>query len=420
MPPHGRLFTAIATIVLAVTMSPPTAHAASESLPLADQIRQREQEPLLKLNDRVYDLTSSTYEEHFAGAQVDTGRKTLAVYWTGDVPKELIQLRDEAAKSGVTLTLNPAKFSRRQLMATANDILPTAELGGSVELAIDGSGVTVAVGDLPAVVQGARVATAAESRLIERIAAARANGVAVTVSAARSGTAEFDATRHADISPYWAGAQIRMLGGYCTSGFSMYATGDPSARFTLTAAHCPNFSDGVAITNGAYAAMGVSDFVHELYDNNAAAYDLGVVRLNPGKTNSPSIYVAEDSSAGRIPVAGYASGGIPAGGNYCVHGLSAGGVNCYLRSGGTIRQCTGWPPAGRCVFTIAMVTNNSNYVIWCRGDSGGPVYYYSGSSAIAAGVVSWSNHEAGDCSITGGVSVVSTAVNLIPGLRVLT
>lgn len=122
----------------------------------------------------------------------------------------------------------------------------------------------------------------------------------------------------------------------------------------LTAAHCADFTDGALVTDGAYEAMGSSDFIHELYDNNTAAYDLGVVRISSGFSNAPYIYMYEDSSAGAIAVKGYASGGIPSGGTYCAHGLSGPGVNCNLRSGGTIRQCTGWPPEGRCVYTIAM------------------------------------------------------------------
>jgi len=390
----------------------------SESLSAADLARQRAQKPLLDLNNRVYDLTARSYDAHFAGAHLDVQKNTLILYWAGKVPGELLGLRTKATKSGITLTIKPARFSKKQLMATADAIMKTAEMAGTVELAVDGSGLTIAAGNLPAVARGARSATAAESRLLQRIAATRRlTGVPITVAAAPP-PAEFDDTRHRDQDPFWAGAMISMQGSTCTSGFSMYAAAAPRTRFTLTAAHCPDFTDGVAIANGAGDAMGRSDFIHELYDNNTTAYDLGVVRLNPGLRNEPYIFVGEDSSAGRIPVSGYASAGIPSGGNYCVHGMRE--INCNLLSGATIGQCSDWPPEGRCVYTITMSTWDNDSLIWCRGDSGGPIYYWSGNSVIASGVVSWSIHDRGDCSTYGGASVVATAVNSIAGLRVVT
>ena len=201
----------------------------------------------------------------------------------------------------------------------------------------------------------------------------------------------------------------------------MYASGSTSTRFTLTAAHCAEYTDDKPFTNGAGQPMGVSDFIHELYGPNAV-YDLGVVRLSPGKTNAPSIFVYEDSGSGSIPVKGYAAGGIPANGGYCVHGLSPYGVHCNLLSGGQVRECM----AGHCFYSISMNSfQPAGALIWCEGDSGGPIYYYTSGGVIAAGVVSWLYHDVplNDgrwCGTAGGASVVSTAVNLIPGLRVVT
>ena len=174
--------------------------------------------------------------------------------------------------------------------------------------------------------------------------------------------------------------------------------------------------------------MGTSDFIHELYDHQDPAYDLGVVRLNSGSLNAPFIYVGDNPQDGVITVAGYASGGVPAGGNYCVHGATA--INCELVSGGTHKDCVNWPPAGRCVYTIAFHSKDPNTIVTRDGDSGGPVYYWSGSSVIAAGVASWGNLVTETwspifgaevpCDYQGGISVVATAVNKISGLRVVT
>ncbi len=344
-------------------------------------------------------------------ARLDNENNALVVYWAGAIPAELSALGTHAAK----LRLEPAKFSRKQLMAAAEKILPNGEGAGTVELAVDGSGITVATTDLPAAVHGLRPASPTESRLISRIAETQhTTGVPVTIAASRPATPAFDVSRFADQSPYWAGAVMSR----CTSGFSMYASGSTSTRFTLTAAHCSNFTDGIRMDNGAGVRMGDTDFIHELYDHDGPSYDLGVVRLDAGLSNAPYIFMFDDHTEGAIAVLGYASGGIPANGNYCVHGTTA--INCNLRSGGQIRRCTGWPPTVRCVYTIAMDSFDGVNRTWCRGDSGGPIYFWSGSGVIAAGVVSWSNHELGDCSRTGGASAVATAVNLISGLRVVT
>jgi hypothetical protein len=386
-----------------------------DSLPAADQARQRDQEPLLNLNNRVYDLTSTSYEAQFAGAQLDVQHHALFVYWAGAVPPALSGLRAQAAKSGLTLAIKPARFSRKQLMAAADQVMPTAEMAASVELAVDGSGITVVAADLPAAVRGTRSLTPAESRLMQRIAATRSQkGVPVSIAAAPARTPRFYATRHADSSPYWAGAAIKRDGDVnsytCTSGFSMANGG---YRYTLTAGHCSGYFNNVQFDNGADVRMGQSAFIDRFY-GTAPSYDLGLISLDLGKTNAPYIYVGEESSAGQIPVAGYASGGIPANGNYCVHGMAA--VNCNLWSGGTFRDCS----SGFCVYTIVMYPLNSNQLTFCHGDSGAPVYYWSGGSVIAAGVVSWGDDAFGACSSIGGVSVVATAVNTIPGLRVVT
>ncbi|WP_405111898.1 trypsin-like serine protease [Micromonospora sp. NBC_01405] len=305
-----------------------------------------------------------------------------------------------------------------------------------MKLATDGSGLTVIVDDLSAVARGAKAAKAGELALLQRISATRSRtGIPITVSAGRANNPEFQ-TRAADTSPYWGGAMLSINGAACTSGFSMYASGDPSRRFTLSAAHCFDFLDGVPVSNGVGSAMGTSDFVHELYDRTAA-YDLGVVRLGTSKSNQPYIYVGNNPADGVITVSGYRADGVPEGGNYCVHGITA--VNCNLISDGQNMDCSGWPPEGRCVYTIEYHPKTPGTVTACKGDSGGPIYNWTngGSSVLAAGIVSWGENSLGSffapviseawganyyvsCQSGGGMSVVATAVNTISGLRVAT
>jgi Trypsin len=455
---NKRVVAAVAVAVVAVAVAPAARaeahvtntakpghvaprHIGIQSLSAADRARQVAQEPLLRLNDRVFDVTARQYNAHFAGATVDTAHRRLIVYWAGSVSRKLAGLRSEAVRSSVTLLIKPARFSRSWLMQAADQVVPSSVFAGtrvSVDIANDGSGLTVHAGDLPAAARGTKAPTSVESQLLGRIAVThRRTGIPITVAAAPPGKPQFS-SRLADSSPFWAGALIRMpqdpngLYPFCTSGFSMYASGAPSTRFTLTAAHCPNFLDGVAITNGVGTPMGTSDFIHELYDHQDPAYDLGVVRLNSGLTNAPFIYVGDNPGDGVISVAGYASGGVPSGGNYCVHGATA--INCELISGGTHKDCGNnpipWPPLGRCVYTIDFHSKHPNTIVICGGDSGGPVYYWSGNAVIAAGIVSWGRpatntwspilKEDVPCAYQGGISVVATAVNNISGLRVVT
>ncbi|MEV8372158.1 trypsin-like serine protease [Kribbella sp. NPDC056861] len=390
--------------------SKPSRAVGIESLSPADQASQLAQAPLLELLNRIRDLEPKAYETQYAGAEVDAKRKTLTLHWAGAVPAGLTRLRSKTAE-GVVLDVKPARFSQRQLMTAAQRVMPGGESNGTVSLAVDGSGLTVAAGNLPAIGRGTARASVAEAALLQRVAAVRTSGVPVTLAAARPGTTQF-ASRQADSSPYWAGARIDMLGDTCTSGFSMYASAIPGNRFTLTAAHCVSYSDGVRVDNGAGVRMGQSDFVGRLYGQNS--YDLGTVRLDAGRSNAPSIYVGENAYDGTIPVSGYASAGVPAGGNYCVHGMTA--VNCNVRSG-----AQEWVCADRCFWNIAMTAWDGTNIIWCRGDSGGPIYYWTGNTVIAAGVVSTLRGPVGTvCSRIGGASVVATAVNLVDGLRVVT
>jgi hypothetical protein len=435
----------VGTVVLAIvvamgTAGPAEAHGTAakpdvnaqgvglNSLSPADRAVQVAQEPLLRLNDQVHDVTSGQYDAQFAGAAVDAAHQSLTVYWAGKVPSSLAALRAQSTMSGVTLVIKPAMFSREQLMAAADEVKPSGGLTASIELAVDGSGITVAEGDLPSVVRGAKVASTAESALLQRIATVRGRtGIPVTITDGSAGQLQFAATREADISPFWAGAQIlnptcHLPDGSigtcgCTSGFSMYASGSPTTRFTLTAAHCADFTDGVTITNGAKSVMGQSDFIHELYETGSP-YDLGVVRLNAyqGESNAPAIYITDNSSDGSIPVSGYDSNGIPSGGTYCVHGMRT--IGCNLYSGAQAEVCT---TDGHCFWIIKFTSTNFNPIM-CHGDSGGPIYHWTGSTVIASGIVSggFSNDPNQDCFVYGGASVVASAVNKISGLRVVT
>jgi len=226
------------------------------------------------------------------------------------------------------------------------------------------------------------------------------------------------ATRAVDKSPHWGGAVTTTVFGNCTSGFSAYATGDTSMRHMLTVAHCSGFLDGVAVANGAGERMGSTDFIAETYDAfRPYGYDLGTIRLDPGKSNQPYIYAAGANDFVGHRVLGYGSNGIPAGLTYCVSATQQ-TPRCNLLSGGEALIC---PSDGPCARYIAMTSTDRQTII-CAGDSGGPVYYWNSSwtGIYAAGLVGAYRDIGLGCGVDGFVSVVATAVSLIPGLAILT
>jgi hypothetical protein len=167
--------------------------------------------------------------------------------------------------------------------------------------------------------------------------------------------------------------------------------------------------------------MGKTALIHQLFDFQPR-YDLGVIQLDSQFSNAPEMYLNETGSSTAM-VAGM-SNGIPAGANYCISATRL-QPNCNILSGDQILLCGSQVdppiPFGRCIYYISYTSINGNY-IGCLGDSGGPIYYWSGSNIIAAGIQSPGARDDTGCFTRGAASVVSSAVNRynISGLRVLT
>jgi hypothetical protein len=380
-----------------------------------DRAVMAEQEPYMELDEQVRRVAAAQATAPLAGTRVDVAGRTLQVHWVGAAPAELTSIQDSAARRGISVKILPAAFSEKALMAAATELSKVSE-SRRAELSItihhDGSGLTVRQDGLPAAAQDRNAATRFQAEILDAIDALRARS-GVPVGLADSGPRMVPATRADDHSPFWGGAVTRSFSGSCTDAFSMYATGSPSTRFMLTAAHCTNFEDDRTVTNGPGYRMGNADFIHELFDIQPR-YDLGVIRLDSNFSNKGSVYSNELASDPFL-VKGMASG-IPAGGRYCVS-AAVSTPNCNLVSDEQILGCWDWIPFGRCVFYVSWISA-TGLDVYCHGDSGGPIYYWTSTGIIAAGVV---GTGVGDrqCTNAGGISVVSSAVNRIPGLAVL-
>ena len=397
--------------------------AAMPAISSADRARMDAQAPYMQLYESIKQFADKLRPSPMAGARLDVKGKRLFVYWAGAVPAEFDAFRATASAAGFSLRVEPAAHSEKQIMDAAIRLSRFAESTGtslSAKLHVDGSGLTVQSDGLGAAMKNRAARTPTLTRLMSAIDAITAE-TGVRVNGEDGPVRAWTSSRGADTPPFKAGAVTLAAGSNCTSGFSMYATGAPT-KFMMTAAHCTNYADGIQVTTGAGLVMGQSSLIHQLFDFEPR-YDLGVIQL-AGHNNAPQMYL---DFAPPATVGGMAPG-VPANGNYCISGAVA-LANCNIISGEQVMFCGDQvdPPIrfGRCIHYISYTSlpNPVGHVL-CFGDSGGPIYYWSGSKIIAAGVQSLGlgDPNPSGCFASGAMSVVASAVNRynISGLRVRT
>jgi hypothetical protein len=420
--PRRKSVALLATVTILVSLAAAPAPAAGFGGSIATQVSAEdravmmEQAPYMDLDERVRQVASAQATSPLAGTRIDRAGRTLYVYWVGVAPPELTAIQKSATQLGITVKVVSAAFSRQALEAASYDLTRIAESTKarlSVTIHNDGSGLTVHQAGLLAAAQERSISTAVQSQVLDAADGIRArSGIPITL-ADEDSQEPSPQTRTDDRSPHWAGARTATAYRSCTSGFSMYATGNTALRFMMTAAHCSAFKDGVVVGNGVGVQMGLSNFIAQLFDAGPARYDLGVIHLLG--SNQGRVYHNETTLDG-FYVRGVASG-IPAGGNYCVSAVAL-GYRCNLLSGNQRTLCgLSWVPFSRCITVIDWQSTDGQDVT-CDGDSGGPIFYINGPGAIAAGVVS-AGYQA-PCARSGTMSVVSTAMATIPGLAVVT
>lgn len=104
-----------------------------------------DQVPLFELNAEAAMISAALPGDPATASTFDVPNKTLILYWYGEVPAEIFELRESAEARGCKVTVLPSAYSRAQLKAGAEEI--TGRSGGpaglSVRLNNDGSGLTV-------------------------------------------------------------------------------------------------------------------------------------------------------------------------------------------------------------------------------------------------------------------------------------
>jgi hypothetical protein len=166
-----------------------SAAGAAKQLPPALSPHDREvmdaQAPLMDLGEKVLSIATKDPNSGFAGTSLDLPHRRLHVYWSGPTPSDLEALRTSSAGTGVFLDIHPAAYSQRQLMTAADQLgsaARSAKVPYQVDVAFDGSRLTVTSRGLRVASEGKIQPTAGQSRLMHAIEELRStSGVAVEV-----------------------------------------------------------------------------------------------------------------------------------------------------------------------------------------------------------------------------------------------
>jgi hypothetical protein len=204
-----------------------------------------------------------------------------------------------------------------------------------------------------------------------------------------------NACRLLDIRAYYGGDRIvDSGGGQCSGGFAAW---DPAGdRGMLTAGHCgpPQagslWSQGYKDGAGVIRTTGVmGNITHRQWGDNVTDAEFLDATAN-GTTVQPTIYTTVDLTAltphmpvGNAGISFLGMTGVCAGGSFS-------GENC----GGTVQQvdiCISSYNYVGGAYNVCNITAVTPSTLAGPGDSGGPVYTYSGSSVTAYGLIQGGN-----------------------------
>ncbi len=324
------------------------------------------QERLNESADQIQAAVKSLNESGFAGDRIDADSNTVTLYWRGKLPLQVSETVREIERSGITVKIQEAKYTLKQLLSESSRLSAIGSVGGATITSVgprsDGNGVEVAV--------------STSSGLVGDLDTALTKSVDIDIT---QDMAPRPASRLADTAPYWGGAYANVhnaSGAYlssCTTGFGV-AGNNGAARYILTAAHC----------GGAEWRTGTNQPVGTVLSGKDPGRDAELVLGNIGSAiyEGPSIQDGDTNTGRTISSASSTRVGesICQGGSYSgsICGYTIAAVNQTVNIGGfgTVTNMVRVEAANR-----ASGIGN--------GDSGGPVYTISSSGpGVARGIIS--------------------------------
>jgi hypothetical protein len=290
----------------------------------------------------------------YAGIVAAPQNRALKVHWKGEVPASVRQL---ASGLGVPVAFLPARFSEREMLAETKRLAADPRVL-DVGPAVDGSGLTITVSGASG--EAFRFGVLSTARLPLHV---------------KAGPGPVPVSRANDFSPYVGGARYFTPINGCSTGFAVQLAG---ASRMLSAGHCGN-NGHIAVDFGANPAV---DTMGAVFNDNDVRDTLMINTSSFGH-----IYVGAFTSSATRDVVGTANDFV---GNVICTGGGRTGEHCGMTVSDVNLTAGGFSPMNRAAFPGATCAV-------ARGDSGGPVYHFSGNNIIGRGTISLANVGTASC-----------------------
>lgn len=403
---------------LAVPLMAPVAAVAAPSTPLAVQDPQSTQLSQLALLDEVARWDALQSSSQLGSTAIDPATGAVTIGWAGTVPDAVLAIVDDAAADGgLDVELVAQQQSAESLAAGLLDAAASLPAEAPVTFEVDGDVVTVAVPTPEAAAAAGVEALPLNDAGVAAIEQAVADAVGSGVDVAVEPVDEVPDTtaRRGDTQDLYGGSTYatRLPSGanqFCTSGFQAVVG---HFQHFVTAAHCSNWQDGLAVLSSGGTRLGVTTGADTLV-RGSAAYDLQLARLDLDVRNRAEIYTSDTTA---LTVSGWLRT-LPTGAALCRSGTTSGNA-CNLQVTGPGVACYALAGGGAQCVDITRVSSTSGDA-FCFGDSGGPVYAWGASGTVqAAGVVSGIRLQTAGarCSTLGYVAPIADLMRVMPGVQ---
>src|SRR2546423_3908809 len=100
---------------------------STRGLSAADRARMDAQAPYMDVYEKVKHLADAAPDAGLAGVRLDVSGKRVYVYWAGEVPGGLRDIRNSAAVNGISVVIQASAHSEKQLSDAANQLSRFAE-----------------------------------------------------------------------------------------------------------------------------------------------------------------------------------------------------------------------------------------------------------------------------------------------------